>query len=88
MMRRRSNLWRIWSSQQSSNVPEDAQSPATVEEDEQLPQRIRRRPTWMIDHEVTGIDQFEDPLRHFALLFDCDPTTFEEAVKTSNDGRR
>ena len=35
----------------------------------------------MYDYEVTGIDQSEDPFTHFALFLDCDPTTFESAVK-------
>lgn len=35
----------------------------------------------MIDYEVTGIDQSEDPLTYFALFSDCDPTVFEEAIK-------
>ena len=43
--------------------------------------RIRKRPAWMYDYEVTGIDQSKDPLTHFALFSDCDPTTFESAVK-------
>ena len=34
----------------------------------------------MSDYEVTGIDQSEDPLTHFALFSDCDPTSFEVAV--------
>ena len=42
---------------------------------------IRKRPAWMYDYEVTGIDQSKDPLTHFALFSDCDPTTFESAVK-------
>ena len=42
--------------------------------------RVRRRPAWMSDYEVTGIDQSEDPLTHFALFSDCDPTSFEVAV--------
>ena len=32
----------------------------------------------MSDYEVTGI---EDPITHFALFLDCDPTTFESVVK-------
>ena len=32
----------------------------------------------MEDYEVTG---FEDPLTYFALFADCDPMTFESAVK-------
>ena len=42
---------------------------------------LRRRPAWMSDYKVTGIDQTEDPTTHFALFSDCDPTTFESAVK-------
>ena len=37
----------------------------------------------MTDYEVTRIHQSEDPLIHFALFSDCDPTTFEEAIKES-----
>ena len=37
----------------------------------------------MIDYEVTGIEQSEDPSTHFALFSDCDPTIFEDAVKES-----
>ncbi|KAI3474406.1 hypothetical protein Pfo_029267 [Paulownia fortunei] len=48
---------------------------------EQRPERLRRRPAWMTDYEVTRIDQSEDPLIHFALFADCDPIAFEEAVK-------
>lgn len=59
-------------------VPTD-QSPLTAES--QRPQRVRRRPAWMIDYEVTGVDQGDDPLTHFALFLDCDPTVFEVAVK-------
>ncbi|XP_055806898.1 uncharacterized protein LOC129875636 [Solanum dulcamara] len=39
---------------------------------------IRRRPAWMEDYMVTEI---EDPITHFALFLDCDPTSFESAVK-------
>ena len=42
---------------------------------------LRRRPAWMSDYKVTGIDQIEDPSTHFALFSYCDPTTFESAVK-------
>lgn len=45
--------------------------------------RVRRRPRWMADYEVTGVDQDDDLLTHFALFSDCDPTLFEEAVKES-----
>ena len=37
----------------------------------------------MTDYEVTGIDQADDPLMHFALFSYCNPTTFEEAIKES-----
>ena len=30
--------------------------------------QIRKRPAWMYDYEVTGIDQSEDPLTHFVLF--------------------
>ncbi|RVW92788.1 Retrovirus-related Pol polyprotein from transposon TNT 1-94 [Vitis vinifera] len=65
-------------------------SPTTPEFDEQVEavvgassHRVRKWPAWMSDYEVTGIDQSEDPLTHFALFSDCDPTTFESAVKES-----
>ena len=35
----------------------------------------------MSDYEVTGVDDSEDPLTHFALFSDCDPRNFEAAVK-------
>ena len=40
-------------------------------------------PAWMTDYEVTRIDQSEDPITHFALFSDYDPTTFESAMKES-----
>ncbi|RVW19208.1 Retrovirus-related Pol polyprotein from transposon RE2 [Vitis vinifera] len=45
--------------------------------------RVRKRLAWMSDYEVTGIDQYEDPLTHFALFSYYDPTSFESAVKES-----
>jgi len=42
--------------------------------------RVRKRSAWMQDYEVTRIQQFEDA-SYFALFVDCDPTTFECAVK-------
>jgi hypothetical protein len=39
----------------------------------------------MEDYKVTGI---EDPITHFPLFSDCDPKTFESAVKEENGGRR
>ncbi|KAH0781041.1 hypothetical protein KY290_000639 [Solanum tuberosum] len=40
-----------------------------------------RRPAWMADYEVKGIDPLEDPLTHFSLFSYCDPTNFESIVK-------
>jgi len=42
--------------------------------------RVRKRPAWMQDYEVIGVQQSEDAT-YFALFADCDPTTFESAVK-------
>ena len=63
----------------TQNVPIVYQSPLTVES--QKPQRVRRRPTWMTNYEVTRVDQGDGPLTHFALFSNCDPTIFEVAVK-------
>lgn len=61
---------------------------AATQEDER-PQRARRRPAWITNYEVTGIDQSEDPaLTHFALFLNCDPPTFEAAVRESKCGGR
>ena len=57
--------------------------PATLEETDAAEQPLRRahrRPVWMTDYKVAGIDVNED-VSHFALFADCDPTTFENAVK-------
>ncbi|KAE8656273.1 hypothetical protein F3Y22_tig00117005pilonHSYRG00292 [Hibiscus syriacus] len=62
----------------TQNVPIAEQSPLAAES--QRSQRVQRRPTWMHDYEVARIDQSEDPLNHFALFSDCDPTSFEVAV--------
>lgn len=35
----------------------------------------------MSSYEVTGINQFDDPLTHFALFLDYDPVTFKDVVK-------
>ena len=63
----------------TQNVPIVYQSPLTVES--QKPQRIRRRLAWMTNYEVTGVDQGDGPLTHFALFSNCDPPIFEVAVK-------
>jgi hypothetical protein len=65
----------------AQNDPIVDQGPLAAES--QRPQRVRTRPAWMTDYEVTGVDQGDDPLTHFALFSDCDPTTFEVAVKES-----
>ena len=74
----------------STDSSEDTQHrvPITYEIDEQSSEpvssrshRVRRRPTRMSDYEVIGVS--ESFLTHFALFSDCDPTTFENAVKDS-----
>lgn len=55
------------------------------EEGAQSVGRVRRRPAWMEDYEVTGLS---NPITHFALFADCDPTTFESAVKEENGKRQ
>ncbi|GKV32209.1 hypothetical protein SLEP1_g40826 [Rubroshorea leprosula] len=45
------------------------------------PQRKKRRPAWLEDYEVTDLPQDDVPVNHFALFVDCDPLTYEEAVK-------
>lgn len=44
---------------------------------------VQKRLVWMSDYEVTRIDQTEDPINHFTLFLDCNPTTFESAIKKS-----
>jgi len=64
---------------QNAPVPDQSQLAA----ESQRPQRVQRRLAWMTDYEVTGVDQGDDPLTHFALFSDCDPTTFEASAKES-----
>ncbi|KAL6286215.1 hypothetical protein ACE6H2_010605 [Prunus campanulata] len=51
------------------------------------PQRLRKRPAWMIDFEwvfdsVSGSEgSDDDPLVHFALFADSDPVSFSDAVR-------
>lgn len=47
-----------------------------------LAKRVKKRPTWMKDYVTSGI-RYEDTLAHFAFLVDCDPFTFQEAIKDS-----
>jgi transposase InsO family protein len=65
----------------TQNVPVADLSALAAES--QGPQRDRRRPAWITDYEVTGVDQGDDPLTHFAMFSDCDPTIFKVAVKES-----
>jgi len=41
---------------------------------------VLKTPAWMQDYEITGVQQSEDTT-YFALFVDCDPTTFESAIK-------
>lgn len=76
-----------------NNVPKDEESSITSEiqsptseaaaASAQSSLRIRKRPAWMKDYEVTGVNYNEESITHFALYADCDPTTFESAVKES-----
>ena len=44
--------------------------------------RVRKRPAWMQDFEVTRVQSDNyDTIAHYALLSDCDPITFQEAIK-------
>ncbi|KAL6322426.1 hypothetical protein AAG906_008081 [Vitis piasezkii] len=49
---------------------------------ESLLRRVRKRPTWMQDFEVIGVQSDNyDTIAHYALLSYCDPITFQEAIK-------
>ncbi|TYK18829.1 Retrovirus-related Pol polyprotein from transposon TNT 1-94 [Cucumis melo var. makuwa] len=54
---------------------------STTSDNEERPQRTKRKPAWMTDYEVTEIDESDDPLTYFALFSYCNPTVFEEAIK-------
>ena len=60
--------------------------PAT--HNDQQPLHVITRPAWMIDYEVTGIDQNEDPLTHFALFSDCDPTSSKQLSRNQHGVRQ
>ncbi|KAA0039067.1 Retrovirus-related Pol polyprotein from transposon TNT 1-94 [Cucumis melo var. makuwa] len=64
----------------STDGPINPPSLSTTLDNEEIPQRTRRKPTWMTNHEVTGINKSDDLFTYFALFFDCDPTFFEEAI--------
>lgn len=62
----------------------DVTSPIAAQLEEHEDKRAMKRPGWMQDYEVTGINtQYEDPLIYFALFSYCDPVIFEDAVKES-----
>ena len=63
----------------TQNVPIADQSPLIAKS--QRPQRVRKKPAWMTNYEVTGVDQGDDPLTYFDLFSDSDPTIFEAVVK-------
>ncbi|KAA0058510.1 Retrovirus-related Pol polyprotein from transposon TNT 1-94 [Cucumis melo var. makuwa] len=65
----------------STDGPVNPPSLSTTSDNKERPQRTRRKPAWMTDYEVTGIDESNDPLTYFALFSDCDPTVFEKAIK-------
>ena len=66
----------------SNTTPTAAEiSPTAAEVNEEGAQslrRVKKRPAWMEDYEVSVI---EDSITHFALFLDCVPTTFESVVK-------
>ena len=65
-----------------NTIPKVAEiSPAIVEVNEeavQSPGHVRKKPAWMEDYDVSGI---EDLVTHFALFSYCDPTTFESGQR-------
>ncbi|KAL6323292.1 hypothetical protein AAG906_029299 [Vitis piasezkii] len=69
-----------------NDAPTAAETSSTTAESnvvaESRLRRVRKRPAWMQDFEVTGV-QFDnyDTIAHYALLSDCDPITFQEAIK-------
>ena len=67
------------STKTTQTTTKTSQSVAEVNEKEaQSIGRVRSRPAWMEDYEVTGLS---NPITHFGFFADCDPTTFESAVK-------
>ena len=66
------------SSNTTQTTTKTSQSVLEVNEEEAQPiGRVRSRPAWMEDYEVTGLS---NPITHFGFFTDCDPTTFEKAV--------
>ena len=67
------------SSNTTQTTTKTSQSVVEVNEEEAQPiGRVRSRPAWMEDYEVTGLS---NPITHFGFFADCDPTTFESVVK-------
>jgi hypothetical protein len=48
---------------------------------DQRSQHVIQKPIWMSVYKVIGMDQFDDPLTHFVILFYYDHITFEDAIK-------
>ncbi|TYK11224.1 Integrase, catalytic core [Cucumis melo var. makuwa] len=65
----------------SIDGPVNPPSFSTTSDNEERPQRTKRKPAWMTDYEVTGINESDDLLTYFALFSDCDPRIFEEVIK-------
>ena len=62
---------------------DDQSTHATLANDEQRSQYIRKRLAWMSDYEKTRIDQSNNPLTHFMLFLYRDPMTFKDVVRES-----
>ena len=56
---------------------------ATNANDEYRVGCAQKRFAWMTYYVAIRIDQAKDLVTHFALFLDCDPTTFESAIKES-----
>ena len=48
---------------------------------DQRSQHVIQKPIWMSVYKVIGMDQFDDPLTHFVILFYYDHITFEDGIK-------
>lgn len=63
------------SSDTTQIIDENSQSSAEINEELESAGRVRKRPAWMDDYEVTG------PITYYVLFADCDPKEFESAIK-------
>ncbi|KAL5724118.1 hypothetical protein ACHQM5_007419 [Ranunculus cassubicifolius] len=52
--------------------------------DSAKPSRNKKRPAWMQDYVVKGVDQGDNSLAHFALFSEGDPISFDVAVHSPN----